>query len=122
LACLALALLLAGMSVAGRFAAEEDEPMKDPQQHNHQAWQASPYGRNWQAEADKISNLPQRHRERQRHTAYLPQCHRDAENIKDYKKFSGMNEDRLPLNCFLSFPLSLCGSVAYMRNNLQGGE
>jgi hypothetical protein len=78
LACLALALLLAGMSVAGRFAAEEDEPMKDPQQHNHQAWQASPYGRSWQAEADKISNLPQ--------------SHRDAENIKDYKQFSGMNE------------------------------
>jgi hypothetical protein len=55
LACLALALLLAGMSVAGRFAAEEDEPMKDPQQHNHQAWQASPYGRSWQAEAERKS-------------------------------------------------------------------
>ena len=74
LACLALALLLAGMSVAGRFAAEEDEPMKDPQQHNHQAWQASPYGRNWQAEAERKSltchratennsNLTQRHRD-----------------------------------------------------------
>jgi hypothetical protein len=53
LTCLALALLLAGMSTAGRFAAEEDEPMKDPHQHNHQAWQASPYGRNWLAEAER---------------------------------------------------------------------
>jgi hypothetical protein len=63
LACLALALLLAGMSTAGRFAAEEDEPMKDPQQHNHQAWQASPYGRSWQAEAERNSNPLQRHKD-----------------------------------------------------------
>ncbi|MDR3581149.1 MAG: hypothetical protein P4L44_14405 [Oryzomonas sp.] len=53
LACLALTLLLAGMGAAGYFAAEEDEPMKDPQQYNHEAWQASPYGRSWQAEAER---------------------------------------------------------------------
>jgi hypothetical protein len=53
LACLALALLLAGMSAAGRFATEEDEPMKDPQQYNHEAWQASPCGRSWQAEVER---------------------------------------------------------------------
>ena len=46
-------MLLAGMSAAGRFAAEEDEPVKDPQQHNHEAWQASPHGRSWQAEAER---------------------------------------------------------------------
>jgi hypothetical protein len=53
LACLALVLLLAGISAAGRFAAEENEPMKDPQQNNHEAWQDSPYGRSWQAEAER---------------------------------------------------------------------
>jgi hypothetical protein len=53
LACLALALFVAGTSAAGCFAAEEDEPMKDPQQYNHEAWQASPHGRSWQAEAER---------------------------------------------------------------------
>jgi hypothetical protein len=53
LACLALALLLVGMNAAGRFMVEEDESMKDPQQYNHEAWQASPYGRSWQAEAER---------------------------------------------------------------------
>jgi len=52
-ACLALALLMSGMSAAGRFTAEEDKPMKDPQQYNHEAWQASSYGRSWQAEAER---------------------------------------------------------------------
>jgi hypothetical protein len=52
-ACLALALLLVGMSAAGGFAVEEDEPVKDPQQYNHEAWQASPYGRSWLAEAER---------------------------------------------------------------------
>jgi len=49
----ALALLLAGMGAAGCLVAGDDEPMKDPQQHNHEAWQASPYGRSWQAEAKR---------------------------------------------------------------------
>jgi hypothetical protein len=53
LGCLALALFLAGMGAAGCFAAEEGEPMKDPQQHNHEAWQASPCGRSWQAEVER---------------------------------------------------------------------
>lgn len=84
LACLALALLLVGMSTAGRFAAEEDEPVKDPQQHNHQAWQASPYGRNWQAEAERKSLV----------------CRKDMENAKGCKQFSGMIEKSCRLNCF----------------------
>ena len=52
-ACLALALLMSGMNADGRFTAEEDKPMKDPQQYNHEAWQASSYGRSWQAEAER---------------------------------------------------------------------
>jgi|GEM_PF-6596807 len=53
LAALALALPVAGMSAAGRSGAGEDGSVRDPQQHNHQAWQASAYGRNWRAEAER---------------------------------------------------------------------
>jgi len=49
----ALALFLAGMNAAGCRAAHGNEPMKDPQQFNHEAWQASPHGRSWQAEAER---------------------------------------------------------------------
>ncbi|MGD0586702.1 MAG: hypothetical protein ABSA86_13185 [Oryzomonas sp.] len=77
-ACLALALLLAGMSAAGRFAAEEDETMKDPQHHNHQAWQASPYGRSWLAEAEMKSRICLRDAEVRKKNLNPPQRHRDT--------------------------------------------
>jgi hypothetical protein len=46
--------------------------MKDPQQHNHQAWQASPYGRSWQAEASTKANNNI--------------CHRDTEVRREKQK------------------------------------
>jgi hypothetical protein len=71
------------MSVAGRFAAEEDEPMKDPQLHNHQAWQASPNGRNWQAEAERNSRICHKATE---NVSNLPQRHRDTEKTRSKDK------------------------------------